>query len=88
MLVDQAKRQKTEEIRASIAKSKLQREKDLEEEWVARAVIKARAAGIAKEAAKRKNEKSSRHYFPQFPPSIRRHSRPGNVFTHQEETQE
>jgi hypothetical protein len=32
MLVDQAKHQKTEEIRASIAKSKLQREKDLEEE--------------------------------------------------------
>jgi hypothetical protein len=67
MLVDQAKCQKTEEIRASIAKSKLQREKDLEEEWVARAVIKARAAGIAKEAAKHKNEKSSRHYFPQSP---------------------
>jgi hypothetical protein len=39
----------------------------LEEERVARAAIKARAAGIAKEAAKRKNEKSSRHYFPQFP---------------------
>jgi hypothetical protein len=45
MMVDQAKRQKTEEIIASIAKSKLQREKDLEEERVAQAVIKARAAG-------------------------------------------
>ncbi len=31
MLVDKAKHQKTGEIRASIAKSKLQREKDLEE---------------------------------------------------------
>jgi hypothetical protein len=35
MLVDQVKRQETKEIRASIAKSKLQREKDLEEERVA-----------------------------------------------------
>ena len=67
MLADQAKHQKTEEIRASIAKSKLQREKDLEEERVAREAMKARAAGMAEEAAKRKNEKSSRHYFPQSP---------------------
>jgi hypothetical protein len=67
LLADQAKRQKTEEIRASIAKSKLQREKDLEEERVAQAAMKARAAGMAEEAAKRKNEKSSRHYFPQSP---------------------
>jgi hypothetical protein len=37
LLADQAKRQKTEEIQASIAKSKLQREKDLEEERAAQA---------------------------------------------------
>jgi uncharacterized membrane protein YgaE (UPF0421/DUF939 family) len=67
LLADQAKRQKTKEIRASIAKSKLQREKDLEEERVAQAAMKARAADMAEEAAKRKNEKSSRHYFPQSP---------------------
>lgn len=67
LLADQAKRQKTKEIRASIAKSKLQREKDLEEERVAQAAMKARAAGMAEEAAKRKNEKLSRHYFPQSP---------------------
>jgi hypothetical protein len=29
--------------------------------------MKARAAGMAEEAVKRKNEKSSRHYFPQSP---------------------
>jgi hypothetical protein len=67
LLADQAKHQKTEEIRASITKSKLQREKDLEEERAAQAAMKARAAGMAKEAAKRKNDKSSRHYFPQSP---------------------
>jgi uncharacterized membrane protein YgaE (UPF0421/DUF939 family) len=68
MLADQAKRQQTDMLfRAAIAKSKLQREKDLEEERVAQAAMKARAAGMAEEAAKRKNEKSSRHYFPQSP---------------------
>jgi hypothetical protein len=29
--------------------------------------MKVRAAGMAEEAAKRKNKKSSQHYFPQSP---------------------
>ena len=67
MLEDLAKRQKSDMIRASIAKSKIQSEKDLEEELVARAAMKARAAVLAEDALKRKNEESSRHYFPQSP---------------------
>jgi hypothetical protein len=68
MLADQAKRQQTDMLfRAAIAKSKLQWEKEVEEEVVAREALKARAADRAKDAMKHKNEKSSRHYFPNFP---------------------
>jgi len=68
MLADKAKRQKSEEIRAAIAKSKLQRETVLAEELLAREAMKVKAAGIAEEESKRKNgEESSRHYFPQTP---------------------
>jgi hypothetical protein len=68
MLADQAKCQQTDMLfRAAIAKSKLQREKEVEEEVVAREALKARAADRAEDAMKHKNEKSSRHYFPNFP---------------------
>jgi hypothetical protein len=68
MLVHQAKYQQTDMLfRAAIAKSKLQREKEVEEEVVAREALKVRAADRAKDVTKHKNEKSSRHYFPNFP---------------------
>jgi hypothetical protein len=68
MLADQANCQQTDMLfRAAIAKSKLQQEKEVEEEVVAREALKARAVDRAKDAMKRKNEKSSRQYFPNFP---------------------
>jgi hypothetical protein len=39
----------------------------VEEEVVAREALKARAADRAEDVTKRKNEKSSRHYFPNVP---------------------
>jgi hypothetical protein len=54
-------------MQAALVNAKIQYAKQLEERWVAKEEMEARAANINEEAAKCKKVHSSQHYFPESP---------------------